>query len=104
MTSPCKQGSICVEPVDIPRLIDEPPSVLLWTTDEMAPIMLGLVIGMFTGNVLILTGLGLAVTSLYKRFRDGRPDGYLLHLLYWIGVLPTKAKTIPNPYANHFKP
>ncbi len=93
-----------MEPVQIPRLIDEPPSVLLWTTDELAPIMLGLVVGIFTGNVLLLTAGGLAVTSLYKRFRDGHPDGYLLHMLYWIGLMPTKARTIRNPFANQYKP
>jgi len=98
-----------MEPVKIPRLVDEPPSVLVWTLDELAPIMLGLVFGIFTGNVTILLGLGLVVTSLYKRFRDGRPDGYLNHLLYWIGIelrwpFGRQAQTIVNPFSNHFRP
>jgi len=93
-----------MEPVKIPRLIDEPPSVLLWTTDEMAPIMLGLIIGIFVGNVLLLSLGGLAITSVYRRFRDGHPDGFALHWLYWIGLMPSRARTIPNPYAVLYRP
>jgi conjugal transfer pilus assembly protein TraL len=39
-----------MEPVSIPSYIDDPPHFLLWSADEMAPILLGLVIGIFTGN------------------------------------------------------
>lgn len=34
-----------MEPVSIPSYIDDPPHFLLWSADEMAPILLGLVIG-----------------------------------------------------------
>lgn len=37
-----------MEPVSIPSYIDDPPHFLLWSADEMAPILLGLVIGIFT--------------------------------------------------------
>ncbi|WP_234911526.1 type IV conjugative transfer system protein TraL, partial [Vibrio anguillarum] len=72
--------------------------------DEMAPILLGLVIGIFTGNALVLCLLGLVTTKLYRRFRDGRPDGFILHAIYWAGLLPTKAKTIPNPFIRSYLP
>lgn len=36
-----------MEPVSIPSYIDDPPHFLLWSADEMAPILLGLVIGIF---------------------------------------------------------
>lgn len=72
-----------MEPVNIPSYIDDPPHFLLWSADEMAPILLGLVIGIFTGNALVLCLLGLVTTKLYRRFRDGRPDGFILHAIYW---------------------
>lgn len=31
-----------MEPVSIPSYIDDPPHFLLWSADEMAPILLGL--------------------------------------------------------------
>jgi conjugal transfer pilus assembly protein TraL len=43
-------------------------------------------------------------TKLYRRFRDGRPDGFILHAIYWVGLLPTKAKTIPNPFIRSYLP
>jgi hypothetical protein len=45
---------VTMEPVSIPSYIDDPPHFLLWSADEMAPILLGLVIGIFTGNALVL--------------------------------------------------
>jgi conjugal transfer pilus assembly protein TraL len=93
-----------LEPVEIPRYIDEPPHVLLWSADELAPVALGLVIGMLTGNALVLTLLGLAVTKLYRRFRDGRPDGYMLHGLYWSGLVPMKVLGAKNPFTRSYLP
>ncbi|AGP96709.1 IncF plasmid conjugative transfer pilus assembly protein TraL [Alteromonas mediterranea UM7] len=52
-----------MEPVNIPSYIDDPPHFLLWSADEMAPILLGLVIGIFTGNALVLCLLGLVQPS-----------------------------------------
>jgi len=93
-----------MEPVQIPKMIDDPPHVLLWSADEMAPVALGLVIGMFTGNALVLTLLGLAVTKLYRRYRDGHPDGYMLHGLYWTGLMPMKVIGATNPYIRSYLP
>nr|WAB22091.1 TraL [Proteus mirabilis] len=56
-----------MEPVSIPSYIDDPPHFLLWSADEMAPILLGLVIGIFTGNALVLCLLGLVTTKLYRQ-------------------------------------
>ena len=54
--------------------------------------------------ILVLCLLGLVTTKLYRRFRDGRPDGFILHAIYWVGLLPTKAKTIPNPFIRSYLP
>lgn len=91
-------------PVRIPRRVDEPPHILLWSADEMAPLMLGLIIGMLIEKALICTLAGLVVTKLYSRFRDNHQDGYLLHLIYKIGLLHTKAKTMANPFTKNFFP
>ena len=89
---------------EIPRHVDEPPHVLLWSAEELAPVALGLAVVMVIGKALILTILGLAIAKIYRRFTDGHPDGYLLHALYWAGFIPSRAKTIPNPYARRYLP
>lgn len=88
--------------IDLPAHVDEPPHFLLWSADEMAPIVLGLMFGMFTGNALLLTLLGVALTRVYRRFRDNKPDGFLLHAIYWAGLLPSRASTVPNPFIRQY--
>lgn len=90
--------------INLPQHIDEPPHFLLWSADEMAPIMLGLVLGIIINQALVLTIVGMLITKLYQRYRNGKPDGYLLHAIYWIGLLPTTARTIPNPFTRGYYP
>lgn len=89
---------------EIPRHVDDPPHVLLWSAEELAPVAMGLAIGMVIGEAFVLTLLGLVIANVYRRFNDGHTDGYLLHLIYWFGFLQTRAKTIPNPYARRYLP
>jgi conjugal transfer pilus assembly protein TraL len=89
---------------EIPRSVDDPPHVLLWSAEELAPVAMGLAIGMVIGKAMILTFAGLVVAKIYRRFSDGHPDGYMLHGLYWGGFIPSKARTIPNPFARRFLP
>lgn len=88
----------------IPRHIDDPLHVLFWSIDEVAPIGLGLVIGMFIGSPLLLAGIGWVFSTFYRRFRDAKPDGFALHFLYWQGLMPARGKTAPNPFIRSFRP
>lgn len=100
-----------MKPTQIPRRIDDPPHLLLWSLDEIVPTLLGLVIGMMLGKALICLLIGLLITNLYKRFRDNHPDGYLLHLLYWGGFLMNpslltrqKPLSLKNPFIRRYWP
>ena len=88
--------------VEIPAAIDDPPLILLWPADEMMPVLIGLVFGVVSGNAFLFTAGGLLLTRVYRRFRNGHPDGYFLHLLYWYGVMPSKAFSVPSPFARRF--
>lgn len=90
--------------VKIARRVDDPPHLLLWSADEIAPMLLGLVIGMIIGEAFICFMIGFVVTKLYSRFRDNHPDGFLLHLLYWSGIPVTKARSMRNPFIRRFIP
>jgi conjugal transfer pilus assembly protein TraL len=41
---------------------------------------------------------------LYGRYRKIRPDGFVLHALYWAGLLPLAGSTCPNPFIRRFLP
>lgn len=93
-----------MKPVKIPRRVDEPPHLLMWSADELAPMLLGLVIGTILGQTFICTAIGLVITNLYRKYRDNHPDGYLLHMLYWTGLPMTKSRAFKNPYIRRYFP
>ena len=93
-----------MEPVNIPLEIDTPHQVLLWSVDEFAPFMLFLILGNFLNHFFLGLGLGWIVSHLYRRFKNTRPDGYLLHLLYWCGLTNLSGVTLVNPYKRNFTP
>jgi conjugal transfer pilus assembly protein TraL len=41
---------------------------------------------------------------LYGRYRKIRPDGLVLHTLYWAGLLPLAGSTCPNPFIRRCLP
>ena len=93
-----------MEPVTIPKHIDDPVTLLVWSADEFVPAAFLMILGMLIGQLLIMLILSVIVIKAYRRFRDNRPDGYTLHAAYWIGMLPSKAITIPNPFIREFHP
>ena len=56
------------------------------------------------GVLLIALGLGVLFAHGYRKFRDRQADGYALHLLYWLGLMPLAARTTPNPFARRYTP
>lgn len=93
-----------MKPVTIPRRVDDPPHLLLWSADEILPMMFGLVFGMLIEQALICFLIGMGVTNLYKRYRDDHADGVLLHMLYWIGFTTGRAKSMKNPFVRRYFP
>ncbi|WP_295385040.1 type IV conjugative transfer system protein TraL [uncultured Thiodictyon sp.] len=95
------------DPTEIPKYIDDPPLILLWRVDDLVPIVLCLVIGIFTGSpgtMFKLIVLGVLLVRLYSKYRERRPDGHALHVLYWYGLLPLRGRTTPNPFCRRWLP
>jgi conjugal transfer pilus assembly protein TraL len=88
----------------IPRTLDQPITLLLWSADELVPFCAVVVIGMLMGQFLIALVVALGVTRAYRRFRDIHPDGYLFHLAYWYGFMPISSRHFPNPFIRTFYP
>ena len=88
--------------IEIPRYLDDPPVLLLWSVDEIAPLLAGLFIGMQIGHAFICTGAGLLITHFYRRCLENSQDGFLAHFLYWHGLSPARGRIFPNPYIREF--
>ncbi|WGS88648.1 type IV conjugative transfer system protein TraL [Methylomonas sp. UP202] len=91
-----------MEPTKIPRFIDEPPILLIWTAHDLVIVVAMMLLGIFIDHLLYCLIASYFVIKFIRRFTDNRPNGFLVHACYWIGLLPTGAISIPNPYIRRF--
>lgn len=91
-----------MEPVKLPRHCDEPQQFLMWGIDEMAPLMVMFVLGFIVEKILLCTVVGLLFVRTFRKFKDARPEGYLMHMLYWYGLGVTKGYSVGNPFRRNF--
>jgi conjugal transfer pilus assembly protein TraL len=95
---------IFVDSIPLPKYIDDPITLLIWSADEFVPFSAVLLIGMLMGQLTMALIFSALVIKAYRRFRDNRPDGFPLHVAYWWGLLPSSAISVPNPYIRKFFP
>ena len=93
-----------MEPVPIPQTIDDHIHILLWSADEMVPFMVCILTGMLIDQFIPALAITAIAVKFYRRFRDNRPNGFTMHAIYWLGLIPSKAITIPNPFIRRFYP
>lgn len=86
----------------LPKTIDDPVKLLIWDIRDVVPFVVCIMIGILAGTLwpFLIVGFGLAYIT--RKMRDRRQDGWGLHFLYWIGLLP--AKGCPNPYVRRLLP
>jgi len=81
--------------VTIPKHVDDPPQILIFSIDEFV-IMVGFaVVGSTWG--LLLPGLfvGFAIGKLFRKMQEGAMPGLLFHMLWWVGLVTLKGR-LPN--------
>jgi conjugal transfer pilus assembly protein TraL len=88
----------------LPRTVDDPPFFLLWRLDDFAPPTLMLAVGFLVNAPFLLAFAGLIMGVLYQRYREGRPEMFVLHALYWFGVWPGSGRTMRNPFQRIYLP
>lgn len=88
--------------VNIPQRVDEPPHILLWSADELLPVILSLIIGVVICRALMCTLIGLLAAKAYRKFRDRHLDGFLLHLLWYHGFWFCRSRYMQHPYVRFF--
>ena len=88
----------------MPRSIDEPDQVLLWSVDELIPVAVVFGVGIFIHQLTIAVCSIYFCVKLYRRYRDGRPLGFTQHFMYWYGFSGKDTVTIRNPYIVRFLP
>ncbi|WP_298637040.1 type IV conjugative transfer system protein TraL [uncultured Umboniibacter sp.] len=90
--------------IDIPSRCDDPPHLLLWSLDQILPVIMGLLIGMVLDMALIFTVVGIVMAKAYSKYRDSMPNGFLMHALYHYGVMPARGRVMINPFLKRIYP
>ncbi len=82
--------------IPVPLYVDSPQQVLIFSIDELVPVVLFLGLGILIDQAFILTCAGIGLAKAQRRYIDSMPDGFMLHWLYWTGLYPVKSRTLPN--------
>ncbi len=94
-----------MKPVIIPSLIDDFPQVMLWSVDEIVPVMLGMLAGVLLNQAVLGLLFGLIIAKIYKKIKAGKNDGFLAHLLWrYIFIQIFKGKAFVEPLLKRMKP
>lgn len=88
----------------LPRGVDDPPHILFWRSDDFAVFGACYCIGLLANQLTIFLILGFAATYWMRKYRDGQPEGFLRHLLWWHGLLPVKARGLLSPFHRQVLP
>lgn len=83
--------------IPFPQHIDSSKPFLIWTADEMVPMVFLLCIGLLLGRIFPFLVAAFVSVVIWRRIRDNTPDGFLLHWLYRWGA-PVKGRSFVNPY------
>jgi conjugal transfer pilus assembly protein TraL len=84
----------------IPRDLDALPVVLFWEVDEFIILVVSMFVGIFTKHAVITVGAAFIFVSFYKRMKKTKHKGYVMHLLYRMGLLTPK--NIPPYHVKEF--
>lgn len=92
--------------VPFPRDVDAPQRFLLWTMDQFIPFAAFLGLGIFFHALFTAIVLGFIVSWGFARFKDSKPDGFLVHFCYWHGIIPSskKLRIGINPFIRRIYP
>lgn len=91
-----------MEALFLPRNLDDPTQILLWSADEVLPGLIIFLVAILIDQGFIGLILAFGVTKFFKKFKDGKQEGYLLHAIYYLGFINNKSKTMPNPYQREY--
>ena len=92
-----------MQPRTLPRHLDQPQRILIFQADELMPAVILFTIGIAMGHLGKFMLLGAASIWLMRRFRHTKPDGFVIHALYWYG-LPVPFRTTLNPFLRRVLP
>lgn len=93
-----------MEPIPFPHYASTAKRILMWTPDQVIPLCCMFLIGLMTDTLTFSLLVGIALSWVYSKYSAGKPDGFVLHALYWFGLVPLKARSAINPFNRRILP
>lgn len=90
--------------IRIPQTLDAPPLALIFSASHLFSFIGFAIVGVVVGHPFILAGVGILVGSLFTRFSDKKPDGYLRHILYFHGLPILSGRSNPHGLDREMRP
>lgn len=87
-----------------PHHVKDKERLLFWTQEQVLPFIGMCMVGIVTDMLTIFMIIGVAFGWAYSRYSDGKPDGYLLHKAYWMGLMPMKGRGFIHAYHRRILP
>jgi conjugal transfer pilus assembly protein TraL len=88
----------------IPQTLDDPPLALIFNASQLFSFIGFTAAGVLISHPFIAGALGLVFGSLFTRYADKKPDGYLRHLAYFHGFPIFSGRCCPNGLEREFRP
>jgi conjugal transfer pilus assembly protein TraL len=89
-----------MEDLRIPRYLNALPQLAWWEVDEAAPMVALVGVGLMMDFLLVAVLIGFTITRILARLKLYKPDGYLFHYLYTIGL--TECPEFPSYLIDEF--
>lgn len=89
---------------ELPLHLDDPQTILFWSADELIPMAVCLIAAIITEKLLICMSVGVLAVYWYRRFKATQPEQFLLHMAYWYGFVPGKARGLISPFIRRVLP
>lgn len=88
----------------MPKSIDDPDQILLWSLDEFIVVAVLFGVGIIFAQLMISIVASYFFLKAFRRYREGRPIGFMQHVLYWTGLTGMETTTVRNPFIRRFFP
>ena len=76
-----------MENVQIPRFIDDQPSILFWDLDEFIIFAFFIMMGIWLKSMMLGMIFGYFVVQKFKKGKGNHLEGRLAHMAYYYGIL-----------------
>lgn len=77
-----------MQAIPIPQYVDNPPQIMFWEADEIAPVVTFIGLGIVTGTLTYCVLLAYGFHKGFMYFKSQHMRNFLLHWLYRVGMIP----------------